>query len=278
MLKPRTFNPQIKNISAAGFCIAAAAAELAVISAAGIAISLFVGRSRAASKRAAREKLRAELLRSAAHDIRTPLSAIKLSAQMLANTGGEFSVQDRTELLRGIDDSVNRLTLMSENILTLTREDFSRQSLRMRPELAEEVISEAALSFRRLHGGISVMTSVPEEPVEIIMDAQLIEQVMQNLLENAALHGEADKIEITVEAVNGYAVFCFSDNGSGIPDAVLGNLFKELSANDRTEGARSMGTGLSLCKMIIGLHGGSLSGRNTDNGAEFTFTLPLEKH
>ncbi|MDE6030943.1 MAG: hypothetical protein K2G32_04915 [Oscillospiraceae bacterium] len=207
------------------------------------------------------------------HDIRTPLFSIKLSAGLIKERGDILSQQERTELLDGISSSVDQLTTMTENILTLTNGKLSE--LKMSRRLAEEVISEAALSFRRLHDNVVVTTSVPYEPTEIMMDVQLIGQVMRNLLENAARHGEADLIEITLEVVNGFAEFRFSDNGKGIPEHALESLFSESSGNGADGGARSMGVGLSLCKTIIELHGGTLRGRNTANGAEFAFTLPL---
>lgn len=249
-------------------------AEAAAILSAGVAICLIIGRSKSASELVRDEKRRVGLLRSAAHDIRTPLFSVKLSAGLIKERGDRLSQRERTELLDGISSSVDQLTTMTENILTLTNGKLSE--LKKSGRLAEEVISEAALSFRRMHDSVAVTTSVLYEPPEIMMDAQLIGQVMRNLLENAARHGEADMIEITLEAANGFAEFRVSDNGKGIPEHALGSLFAESSGNGADDGgARSMGVGLSLCRTIIELHGGTLRGRNTADGAEFAFTLPL---
>ena len=95
------------------------------------------------------------------------------------------------------------------------------------------------------------------------------------MLENAAGHGEASIIEIILRINNGFAEFRFCDNGRGISEEVIEELFTERTGGVDSGTVRSMGVGLSLCKTIVELHGGSLLGGNSDNGAEFTFTLPL---
>ncbi len=252
------------------------AAELIVILLAGIAVSIIAGRNVGTLKRAESEKIRADLLRLLAHDVRTPLASVKLSAGILAERGEMLTQQESAALISGMVSSTDQLILMTENILMLTSGKLSARTLKKRRESAEEIISEAALRFRRTHDDVAVISTVPEDPAEIMMDASLIEQVMQNLLENAAGHGEASIIEIILKVKNGFAEFRFSDNGRGISAELLEELFAERSVGSADTGAaRSMGVGLSLCKTIIELHGGSLLGGNSDNGAEFTFTLPL---
>lgn len=252
------------------------AAELAVILSAGIAVSIIADRNRGAMKYAESERNRADLLRLLAHDVRTPLASVKLSAGILAERGEMLTQQESEALISGMVSSTDQLILMTENILMLTSSKLSARTLKKRRESAEEIISEAALRFRRMHDDVAVISTVPDDPTEIMIDAQLIEQVMQNLLENAAGHGEASIIEIILKVKNGFAEFRFSDNGRGISPELLEELFAERSAGSADTGAaRSMGVGLSLCKTIIELHGGSLFGGNSDNGAEFTFTLPL---
>lgn len=246
---------------------AEAFAELAITFAAGAAICLTAGRN--ARRRAEGERLRADLLRSLAHDMRTPLASVSLSAEILGESGDHLSPEERGELVSGIGGSASELTLMAENVLALTSGRLTRRTLKKRRETAEEVISEAALRFRRAHGGVAVISAVPEEPTELMMDAQLIGQVMRNLLENAARHGDASVIEIALRVNNGRAEFHFSDNGRGISEDALRELFTERSAGE-TSGA---GVGLSLCRTVIELHGGDITGANSERGAEFTFTL-----
>ncbi|MDE7192970.1 MAG: hypothetical protein K2O14_03265 [Oscillospiraceae bacterium] len=256
------------------------AAELAALLLAGAAIGFCIGSRRSfnSSERerlhVKKERLKADLLRSAAHDIRTPLAVIKMSTGLL--DGDRLLPQERKETLRGIRESVDDLTLMMENILTLTGEKLTYRHLKMQSVSAAEIVSECAYNFRKLHDKIAVVTYVSDDLLEVMTDAQLIKRVMQNLLENAAGHGQATVINITVEAKKGFAEFRIADNGRGIPEYALGSLFKECPGG-ATDTEKGMGVGLSLCKAVIELHGGTIRGGNVKDGAEFVFTLPLEK-
>ena len=115
------------------------------------------------------------------------------------------------------------------------------------------------------------------------MDAMLIEQVIINLLVNVALHsGAGTKAVLTLYEDNGFAVFRIDDNGKGFEDSVLRRLLAGQSPNaaeGRTEDARrTMGIGLSVCRTIVSVHGGSLTVRNrSEGGASVIFTLPARE-
>jgi two-component system sensor histidine kinase KdpD len=127
-----------------------------------------------------------------------------------------------------------------------------------------------------------VEVSIPDDFVSIPMDAVLIEQVLTNLLENAVIHASGmTKLELIVET-NGTAVsFHVRDDGCGIPDDRMEDLFTGYLGSSARQGdssRRNMGIGLSVCATIIKAHGGSISARNrAPRGAEFTFTLNLEE-
>lgn len=267
--------PHIKKSS----LVMIAAAELAALLLAGVVISMTVGRKRVVKSdgeklRTKREKIRNDLLRSAAHDIRTPLYVIRMLAGLLSDSDRSLTSEEHTDMLQMIKDSADELTLTAENIITLTGSDMADQHLKMRSVSAAEIVSECAYNFRRLHDGVAVATYVPDDHLEIMMDAQLIKRVIQNLLENAVKHGQARAIDITVKTKDRFAEFRFTDNGKGISESALGNLFNEQPEN-RAGAEKSMGVGLSLCKTIVELHGGTIRGDNITGGAEFAFTIPL---
>lgn len=236
----------------------------------------FGNRAAANSQSVCRDRLRADLLRSVSHDVRTPLTYIAGSAELLLENGDKLSEQAKLRLISGIKEEAERLAVSFENILVLTRFGSDVGQLSVRPELAEEVIAEAALNFRRRHESIRVITKLPSEPIFVLTEAKLIERLMQNLLENSVTHGGADTITISLRAESGTAFFRFSDNGSGIRPDILEQLFSELPAGGTAAGSKSMGLGLALCKRIVELHGGSLSCSSTETGAEFEFSLPAE--
>ena len=124
--------------------------------------------------------------------------------------------------------------------------------------------------------------TIPDEFVSIPMDAVLIEQVLTNLLENAFIHARGmTRLELEVRLTEGTAAFTVRDNGCGIREDRLTDLFTGyLGSSDRQGDAarRNMGIGLSVCATIIKAHGGVISARNrSDGGAEFTFTLTMEE-
>lgn len=109
------------------------------------------------------------------------------------------------------------------------------------------------------------------------MDPILIEQVLANLLENAAVHGEASNIALLLEAEEDFARITVRDDGAGIPKGDLDGLFDGRLKSRRPpdgDGKRNMGLGLSVCRAIVLAHGGTISAKNLPRGAELSFRLP----
>lgn len=231
-------------------------------------------RHRAAAER---EKLRADLLRALSHNMRTPLTSISGAADTLLQNNAALTPQTQLQLISGIKKESDWLIRAFENILTITRVDSGNAQLIKREELAEEVIAEVAASFKRIHPDINIITEIPQDIVMIPMDVLLIEQVLHNLMENAITHGGAAQIELALLTEGDNAVFRVSDNGRGISEEMLPRLFSGHFVNKENESdsKKSMGIGLSLCRSVVTLHGGSLTGYNSESGAVFQFTLPL---
>jgi two-component system sensor histidine kinase KdpD len=171
---------------------------------------------------------------------------------------------------------------MVENLLSVTRLR-GEASIQKGHELAEELIGEVSRKFKKLYPAIPLRVSIPEEPLFIPMDILLIEQVLINLLENAAVHGrDLTRVEMTAAVSNGEAVFCVDNDGEDADPEVL----KHISESDyfltarrgKSDSKRDMGIGLSLCASIIKAHGGTFSaGKGARGGARFTFSLPMEE-
>ncbi|MDY3281422.1 sensor histidine kinase [Dysosmobacter sp.] len=229
-----------------------------------------------------KEKMRANLLRSVSHDIRTPLTSIVGATSTILENRERLSVRDQELLLQDVREEAQWLIRIVENLLSVTRmseEETAR--ITKTPEAAEEVVGEAARKFRKRFSHISVSVEAPEELLMVPMDAILIEQVLANLLENAAIHGKTTThIRLSVCREGNCALFTVRDNGGGIPEKQLANLFddrvrrtEETTAGDKK---RNMGLGLTVCKAIVHAHGGVMSAGNLpEGGAEMRFTLPL---
>ena len=227
-----------------------------------------------------KEKMRANLLRSVSHDIRTPLTAI-LGATSAVLENPEMSPEDRSILLEDVRDDAQWLIRVVENLLSITRIGSDQASIAKSPEAAEEVLGEAARKFRRRFPQVSVSVTAPESLLMVPMDPILIAQVLSNLLENAVLHGgTTTAISLSVQKEEDFARFSVRDNGRGIPESALPTLFDGTMKHSETptsDGKRNMGLGLSVCLAIVRAHGGAMEARNLETGAEFSFRLPLNK-
>ena len=123
---------------------------------------------------------------------------------------------------------------------------------------------------------------LPEEFVSVPMDAMLIQQVLLNLLENAVFHAKGmTELHLQVSVKKKQVSFSVWDNGCGIPEEKRRRMFLGEMTHTQTEGdgtRHNMGIGLSVCDTIIRAHGGRMSAANgSENGAVFTFTLPIEE-
>ena len=237
-------------------------------------------RQEALKHEAEREKLRADLLRSISHDIRTPLAAIVGSSSVLL-TDAALTEESRHALILEINRSADWLVRMTENILSATRLSGGVQ-LQKSEEVIEEVVGCAIGRFRRLYGEKPVRVIKPEQLLFAPMNAGLIEQVIFNLLQNVAEHSpKATQIEIELFTKNDDAVCLVRDNGNGIAPERMEYLFDSYmkpNQGDLADGRRSMGIGLNVCKAIIAAHGGTITAENNaSGGATFSFTLPMRE-
>ena len=226
---------------------------------------------------AEKEKMRANLLRAISHDLRTPLTGIIGTADSYLEHGSTMTEEEKEALVRTISEDSNWLLQMVENLLSVTRIREGEASVIKTLEPLEEVVPDAVLRFQKRFPDTPVQVQVPSKFIMIPMDAILIEQVLINLMENAACHSNSTApIEVRVTLDDNDAVFSVRDHGNGIPKERLDTLFDGYSS-DRNQGSDShkgIGIGLSICKTIIKAHDGHIFARNHEDGAELIFTLP----
>lgn len=230
---------------------------------------------------AERERLRANLLRAVGHDLRTPLTSIIGSAEAILSPGNCLSDEENRTLLRNVCSEAEWMIRMVENLLSITRVGGASYHLKKSPEMPEEVVGEVMEKFQKHFPNTTVEVEVPDVLLEVPMDAMLIEQVLYNLMENAVIHGMAEKIRIRVDAGKHWVRFSVSDDGAGIPQEKLEHLcgdYMELADTSSGDKKHNMGIGLIVCRDIIKVHGGNFEGRNQlEGGTEFWFTLPLKE-
>lgn len=230
---------------------------------------------------AEKERLRANLLRTISHDLRTPLTAISGNASNLLSNSAGFDEATKLQIYTDIYDDSMWLINLVENLLAVTRLEDGRMNLRMETELVSEVIAESLRHISRLSTEHSITVKSDDDFLLARMDARLIVQVMINLVNNAIKHTQAGShICILTDKQDHMVRIRVMDDGPGIPDESKLYVFDMCytGANQIADSRRSLGIGLCLCRSIILAHGGEITvSDNHPTGAIFTFTLPCEE-
>ena len=231
-----------------------------------------------AKLQAENEQLRANLLRSISHDLRTPLTAISGNASILLSNMKKLDECTVRQMCGDIYDDAAWLTNLVENLLAVTKIEEGRMELHMQPHLAEEIVSEALKHISRKQAEHTVTVHHKNELLLVKCDARLIIQVIINLVDNAIKYTPAGShITITTQNSGNDAEISVADNGAGIPDDEKEKVFQMFysGSNPIADCRRSLGLGLSLCKSIVSAHGGKISVfDNRPTGTVITFTIP----
>mgnify|MGYP000757452667 FL=1 len=225
-----------------------------------------------------KEKMRANLLRSISHDLRTPLTSIIGASSSLTNDSLNLSEEERSHLMRNITEDAAWLLNMVENILSVTKIQDDNRTLNKSSEPLEEIMSDSVHRVKRRIPDANIQITLPDEFVLVPMDALLIEQVIINLLENALKHSHSKKpIELYATIEPKTVTVYVKDYGIGISNDKKDEIFKSYTRrNNSPDRDKGMGIGLSICQTIIEAHNGEIHADTHDEGSVFYFSLPKE--
>lgn len=227
------------------------------------------------------EQLRADLLRSISHDLRTPLTSISGNAGILLSNEESISSEKRRRLYEDIYEDSLWLINLVENLLSVTRIENGTMKLRLHTELLDEIVDEAVRHAKRGSSSHPITVKPADSFFLVNVDARLIVQVMINLIDNAVKYTPpGSDIVIEMKEKDGMAAVSVSDNGDGIPDEKKERIFDMFYTADTkvADSRRSLGLGLALCRSVINAHGGTISISDAmPKGAVFTFTLPMKE-
>ena len=227
------------------------------------------------------EQLRANLLRTISHDLRTPLTTISGNASNLISNGSSFDEATKQRLYTDIYDDAMWLINLVENLLSATRIEEGRMMLRMSTELLDEIVEEALRHSRRKAGSHRITAHCSEELLLVKADAKLIMQVIVNLVDNAVKYTpEGASIDVATIRQGDMALIRVADTGPGIAPEDKARIFDKFYCGTKkiADNRRSLGLGLYLCRAIVEAHGGTIEVQdNQPRGSVFAFTLPLEE-
>ncbi len=227
------------------------------------------------------EQLRANLLRSISHDLRTPLTSISGNADALLHSYQALDDDSRTRMITDIYDDAQWLTELVENLLAVTKISDGSVKLQLSDQVVDDIVAEALRHIDRHAAEHHITSDCGELPLLVRADARLIMQLLINLVNNAIKYTPTGShIEIRAFREAEHAVIEVSDDGPGIPDAQKPQVFEMFYTGSKrvADSRRSLGLGLSLCRSIVHAHGGELTLRDhTPHGCIFSFTLPLSE-
>ena len=233
-----------------------------------------------AAEAAHTQKLRADLLRSISHDLRTPLTSIYGDASVLLSDEN-LEEEKRQQLYQDICDDSMWLIDVVQNLLSVTRLEDGKMELNRQAELMDEVIEEALKHIDRNSSTHHIFVDTGDDILMAKMDARLMVQLIVNLVNNAIKYTQPDSdIRIHAWKADGKIYVSVSDNGPGIADDQKAHVFEMFytGTNRIADSRRSLGLGLALCRSIIRVHDGDITVMdNKPHGTVFTFSLPAEE-
>lgn len=215
-----------------------------------------------------------ELIATVSHEIRSPLTTIKGFTSLLLSRWDTIADDRKVEMLEAVRQDADRVTRMLTELLDISRLETGRLHLSPRPlevgTLVRAVVDKVAMVEPELDVAVEV---APDTPMALA-DADKVEQVLTNLVENAAKYASPTGMRITARAVPDGVEVAVADRGEGIPAEDLGRVFERFF---RREEGRPTGTGLGLwiSRGLVEAHGGTLTATSVEGeGSTFTFTLP----
>jgi len=225
------------------------------------------------------ESLRNALLASISHDLRTPLAVISGASSSLAERGERLSAEQRRELARSIFEQSQEMAELIANVLQMTRLEGGSIALQRDWHSLAEIATTVSRRQRERFPNHPLKVDVRPDLPLVRVDASLVEQVLSNLLENAAKYTpRGTRIGVSAEPQGNELVVSVEDAGPGLPPGDLEQLFQKFHRGAAEGAVSGVGLGLPICRAIVTLHGGKIwAERRPMGGSAFRFTLPIEE-
>jgi len=219
------------------------------------------------------DEQRSALLRSVSHDLRTPLATIRAVTSDL-RAGAAYDDATRDDLLDLVGDEAERLDRIVANLLSLSRIEAGALQPDRQAVALEELVTERVRRLAALFRHVRVQVDVPSDLPLVDADYSQLDQVVTNLLENAARHSpQRSTVQVGARLLGTMVEVWVADEGIGVAGFDRSRIFEPFR---RGEGSGSSGVGLAICKAIVEAHGGIIDVQNNPGrGARFSFTLPV---
>jgi len=228
------------------------------------------------------QKMRDDLMKMIVHDLKTPLTSVLATMEMLLD--GDFGsiVEEQRKAIGDAESKAEDLLTLINDVLEVSRIEEAELTLDLQPiapaALLTEIEHEWAVRFQQ--EGVHASVEVTDDAPVFEADKELLKRVINNLVQNAVTHSaQAVTIEFKARKDGDGVMFTIADNGPGIPPQYHEVIFRKFE-RVRTQGGprtRSSGLGLAFCKMVVDAHGGRIWVQSAEGqGSSFHFTLPLK--
>ena len=227
------------------------------------------------------ERLRAEFLGIVSHELRTPLISIKGSATTVLDASPPPEPAEMLQFFRVINEQADKMRGLIGDLLDHGRIVTGTLSVSAEPVEVAALVDRARNTFASSNGTRVLRIDLPEDLPRVMADRARIEQVINNLLSNAARHSPASTpIRVSAARDGVHVAISVTDQGRGVPPERLAHLFRRHVAATGSDGERGLGgsgLGLAICRGLVEAHGGRIWAESggAGRGARFTFTVPV---
>ncbi len=223
------------------------------------------------------DSLKSEFIGVASHELRTPVTSLMLSVQLLLEGAVGTLSAAQHEVVMAQQEDIQRLERMTRDLLDITRLEAGTSPPRYELLSVQSVVAEAVarLSARASAEGVALNSMSTTSDGNFQADAEQLTRVLVNILDNAVRHTpRGGRVDINAEADDTQVIFTISDTGEGIPAEYIDRIFQRFSQVPGTTSGGS-GLGLSIAQTIVHRHGGEISVKSSPGaGAKFTIRLP----
>jgi hypothetical protein len=216
------------------------------------------------------------IISTVSHELRSPLTSVKGYTSLMLNRWERLRDEQKRTMLEQVHHDADRVTRLVTELLDISRLETGRLVLRRQmvdlPLLARSVVEKVAMAIPEL----DCTVAFPDELPKVYADPDKVEQVLTNLVENAAKYGSPKAMRVTASVEDGLVAIAVRDRGEGIPADDLPRVFTKFFRRDH---GRPTGTGLGLwiSQGLVEAHGGELTATSTlGEGSTFQFTLPTD--
>jgi signal transduction histidine kinase len=239
---------------------------------AGLAVYFY----RESSRELRRAGERVSFVNHVSHELKTPLTNIRMYAELLQMTGNDKD-EKSTRYLDVVVSESQRLSRLIDNVLTFGRQQRGALKLRKAGGVVDEVINSVLESFRPSLESKGVKVSFEAgAPDRVLFDADVLRQIVSNLLGNVEKYApETGEAQVQSRREGDRTIISVSDRGPGVPPAECENVFEPFVrlSSQVSDGVAGTGIGLSIARELARLHGGDLTLESSENGATFRVTL-----